>query len=111
MLIIILVFCMKFILLKKNDFIENIRKFMSCIYICFFVGQRFVEFLVEIFYNDDIEWYELFRVLLGFEDSLGASLGDRVFVTVIILDDEVFGSLVFFVLFMVGFVNSMEDFN
>lgn len=101
---------MNFILLEKNDFIENIRKLINCIYICF-VGQRFVEFLVEIFYNDDIEWYELFRVLLGFEDSLGVSLGDRVFVTVIILDDEVFGSLVFFVLFMVGFVNNMENFN
>lgn len=101
---------MNFILLEKNDFIENLRKFISCIYICF-VGQRFVEFLVEIFYNDDIEWYELFRVLLGFEDLIGVSLGDRVFVTVIILDDEVFGSLVFFVLFMVGFVNNIEDFN
>lgn len=111
MLIIIPVSCMNFILPKKNDLIENIRKLISCTYICSPVGQRFVEFPVEILHNDDIEWHESFRVLLGPEDPSGASLGDRALVTVTILDDEVSGSLVFPAPPMVGFVNSMEDSN
>lgn len=102
---------MNFILPKKNDLIENIRKLMSCTYICSPVGQRFVEFPVEILHNDDIEWHESFRVLLGPEDPSGASLGDRALVTVTILDDEVSGSLVFPAPPMVGFVNNMENSN
>lgn len=47
MLIIIQVSFMNFILPEKNDLIENSRKLISCTYICS-VGQRFVEFPVEI---------------------------------------------------------------
>lgn len=68
-----------------------------------------MEFLVEILHNDDIEWHESFRVLLGPEDPSGASLGDRALVTVTILDDEVSGSLVFPAQPMVGFENNTED--
>lgn len=110
MLIIIQVSFMNFILPEKNDLIENSRKLISCTYICS-VGQRFVEFPVEILHNDDIEWHESFRVLLGPEDPSGASLGDRALVTVTILDDEVSGSLVFPAPPIVGFVNNIEDSN
>lgn len=110
MLIIIQVSFMNFILPEKNDLIENSRKLISCTYICS-VGQRFVEFPVEILHNDDIEWHESFRVLLGPEDPSGASLGDRALVTVTILDDEVSGSLVFPAPPIVGFVNKIEDSN
>lgn len=101
---------MNFILPEKNYLIENSRKLISCTYICS-VGQRFVEFPVEILHNDDIEWHESFRVLLGPEDPSGASLGDRALVTVTILDDEVSGSLVFPAPPIVGFVNKIEDSN
>lgn len=97
---------MNFILPEKNDLIENSRKLISCTYIRS-VGQRFVEFPVEILHNDDIEWHESFRVLLGPEDPSGASLGDRALVTVTILDDEVSGSLVFPAPPIVGFVNNI----
>lgn len=110
MLIIIPVPCMNFILPEKNDLIENTRKLINCTYICS-VGQTFVEFPVEILHNDDIEWHESFRVLLGPEDPSGASLGDRALVTVTILDDKVSGSLVFPAPPMVGFVNNIEDSN
>lgn len=106
MLIIIQVSFMNFILPEKNDLIENSRKLISCTYIRS-VGQRFVEFPVEILHNDDIEWHESFRVLLGPEDPSGASLGDRALVTVTILDDEVSGSLVFPAPPIVGFVNNI----
>lgn len=106
MLIIIQVSFMNFILPEKNDLIENSRKLISCTYICS-VGQRFVEFPLEILHNDDIEWHESFRVLLGPEDPSGASLGDRALVTVTILDDEVSGSLVFPAPPIVGFVNNI----
>ena len=61
----------------------------------FGIGQKYVDFPVEILHNDAIEWHESFRVVLGPEDPSGAGLGDRALVTITILDDEVSGSLVF----------------
>ncbi|XP_070544831.1 extracellular matrix organizing protein FRAS1-like [Ptychodera flava] len=57
-------------------------------------GVKKLEFQVEVLFNEAVEWYETFSVVLGPDEPINAVFGPTSMATITILDQEAAGSLV-----------------